>query len=205
MADGVSGLSAKRLGQLNRWIAVLFMIGAFLFALGCVLYLGAFQYDYVLDSVFFAGSIFFTAAASCQFYCSIGANKVVYVSALAQLFGTLMFNVNTFDAFFDLGWIEQDVLVWTPNIVGSILFQISGSLVLKDICKKFWCWHVQSMAWWIGIINFAGCVAFLISAGLSFVMPAPTLPIFAIWATAFTLFGACCFFVSALLLWRETA
>lgn len=186
------------------WIAILFMVGAFLFALGCILYLGALEHEYVLDSIFFAGSIFFTSAAGLQLHQSINANKVVLFSALSQFLGTLMFNVNTFDAFFDFGWIEQDLLVWTPNIVGSILFQISGSLAMKDICKKILCWDVQSTEWWICSINFAGCVAFLMSAVLSFVTPAPMPPIFAVWATLLTLLGASCFFISAFLMWRET-
>lgn len=204
MADRLVHAWIRRPQRPSWWIAILFMIGAALFALGCVLYLGNVEHEYVLDSIFFAGSIFFTAAASLQFHQSINANKIVLVSALTQLIGTVMFNANTFDAFFNFGWMEQDLLVWTPNIIGSILFQISGSLALRDICKQFWCWQVQRMEWWIAIINFAGCVAFLMSAVLSFVTPAPMPSNYAMWATIFTLLGACCFFISSFLMWRES-
>lgn len=187
--------------QLNWWIATLFMVGSALFALGCVLYLGAFEHEFLLDSVFFSGSLFFTAAAYCQFHLAFSGSKVSYWSALSQFIGTLMFNANTFDAFFNLGWIERDVLVWTPNIIGSTLFLISGSLAMRDICKHWWCWNFQNIDWWISVINFLGCVAFLISAVLSFVMPLHVSPINAIWATLFTLLGACCFFIGAFLMW----
>lgn len=191
--------------QLTWWIATLFMFGSALFALGCALYLGAVQHEFILDSIFFGGSLFFTSAAYCQFHQSIHCNKVVFYSALSQLIGTLLFNLNMFDAFFDLGWLEQDLLVWTPNILGSILFQISGTLAIKDICSKWWCWNIQNISWWIGSINFAGCVAFLMSAALSIALPDPVLPIYGIWATIFTLFGAVCFFVGAFLMWPEMA
>lgn len=190
---------------LNWWVAPLFMIGAALFALGCLLYLGDTKHELLLDSVFFAGSLFFTCAAYCQFHQALSANKIAFWSALSQFAGTLMFNMNTFDAFFNLGWIEQDLLVWTPNMLGSILFQISGSLAMFDICKRGWCWHFHSIEWWIGFVNFIGCVAFLISAVLAFVIPSPISTLMAIWATAFTLIGACCFFIGAFLMWPEMA
>lgn len=201
MADKVS--RSWQPDQLEWWIAVLFMIGAALFALGCVLYLVGVEHELILDSVFFIGSLFFTTAAYCQLCQSRNANRIVYWSALSQFIGTLMFNMNTFDAFFNLGWIEQDLLVWVPNIVGSVLFQISGALAMFDICKKVWCWNFHSAEWRMGFINFLGCVAFLISALLAFVIPSAISGLLAIWATIFTLIGACCFFVGAFLMWYD--
>lgn len=191
--------------QLTWWIANLFMIGSAFFALGCILYLSNIQHELILDSVFFTGSLFFTSAAFCQFRQSLNANKIIYYSALSQFIGTLMFNANTFDAFFNLGWIEHDLLVWTPNMLGSILFQLSGSLAMKDICKSWWCWKIQSIDWWIGSINFTGCVAFLISACLSFVSPSPISYALPVYATIFTLIGACCFFIGAFLMHPQMA
>lgn len=190
---------------LNWWIAFLFMIGAALFALGCVLYLGGFEHEIILDSTFFIGSLFFTSAAYCQFYQAIQANKIVFWSALSQFIGTLMFNMNTFDAFFNLDWIEQDLLVWTPNIIGSLLFQLSGSLAMYEMCKRWWCWHFHSTQWWMNFINFIGCVAFLVSAILSFATPPAVLPMLVTWATIFTLIGAGCFFIGASLIWMNMA
>lgn len=210
--------------QLNGWIATLFMIGAALFALGCVLYLAGSKNEFVLDSAFFIGSIFFTSAAYCQLHQSITQfdvaatwkqvlqqefecqpHHIAFLSAFSQFIGTLMFNINTFDAFFDLGWIEQDLLIWVPNILGSILFQISGCLAVYENGGRFWPSFKQNLNinWWIIFINFFGCVAFLLSALLAFVVPEPATSLFTTWSTSFTLFGACCFFVGAFLMWPQ--
>lgn len=55
------------------------------------------------------------------------------------------------------------------------------------------------------MINFAGCVAFMISAFMAFVRPNPIFDSLATWATIFTLTGAACFFVGAYLMWPEMA
>ena len=187
------------------WVATLFMIGSALFALGCLLFLGGVIHEFTIDVVFFSGSIFFTSAAFCQLKLTPRGNQLAYVAAVSQFIGTVLFNMNTFDAFFDLGWIGQDVLIWTPNILGSILFLLSGSLAMRDLCKRWWCWDVRSLGWWIGVINFAGCLAFLASALLSFVMPMPVSELHVTLATLCTLFGAVCFFIGAYLMWPDMA
>lgn len=203
------------------WIATLFMIGAAHFALGSMLYLGGFTHEYTLDSAFFLGSLFFTSAAFFQLHQAAKAKNsgdstpkgwplwrpesIGYWSALSQFIGTLFFNANTFDAFFDLNWFENEILVWTPNILGSILFQVSGTLAMYNICKRWWCWNFRSKNWWINAINFAGCIAFLISAVLAYVPPLPGSESHAMEATAFTLIGACCFFVGTYLMWSQLA
>ncbi|RLA17556.1 MAG: hypothetical protein DRQ56_09035, partial [Gammaproteobacteria bacterium] len=98
--------------QLNWWIATLFMVGAALFALGCVLYLASSKDELILELIFFVGSIFFTSAAYCQLHQSITLIGIVttwkqmlhqefevqphhigFLSAFSQFVGTLMFNV----------------------------------------------------------------------------------------------------------------
>lgn len=204
--------------KLNWWVATLFMIGAFHFALGCALFLSSFTHVYTLDTVFFIGSLFFTSAAFCQLYQETNTDRpkyrfwqlwrpdrIDYLAALTQFIGTLFFNANTFDAYFELNWIENELLVWTPNFLGSVLFQVSGTLAMFGVCKRWWCWDIRSLDWWINAINFTGCVAFLISAVLSFVPPPPEMENFAGPATVFTLIGACCFFWGALLMWPANA
>lgn len=187
------------------WVATLFMIGSALFALGCVLYLGGVSHAPTFDTVFFAGSIFFTVAAFCQLYQSPAGDQVAYWSAFSQFTGALLFNMNTFNAFFNLNWFAQDLLIWTPNIFGSVLFQVSGSLAILDTCKRWWCWDFESLNWWITAINFVGCAAFLISAILAFVVPSPGSDLHAVLSTVFTLIGAVCFFVGSYLMWPEMA
>lgn len=212
--------------QLNGWIANLFMVGSALFTLGCILYFGNIKNEFVLDLVFFTGSIFFTSAAYCQLHqatvlvdvaetwqqlihreLNYQPHHIAFLSAFSQFIGTLMFNMNTFDAFFDLDWFAQDLLVWTPNILGSILFQISGCLAVYELCNRWWCWpefqQHHDIHWWIIFINFMGCVAFMISALLAFSLPESVSDMMVTWSTIFTLFGACCFFMGAFLMWPE--
>lgn len=201
-------------GKLTWWIATLFMVGSSLFAWGSILFLQGYQNQFLNGVVFFIGSIFFTSAAYCQYYQSINTGagprkwfswKVAGIgtwAALTQFVGTVLFNFNTFDAFLNLGWLGQDLLIWAPDILGSILFQVSGTLAMFEISRRWWCMKKLTLGWWIGIINFLGCVTFLISACLAFVTPHP-LHDLAGWATVFTLLGAICFFVGSYLMLPE--
>jgi hypothetical protein len=83
--------------------------------------------------------------------------------------GTLLFNANTFDAMLPgLGWLQQDLAVWIPDFVGSILFLASGYLAFGETCHTYWAWKPQSLSWWITFTNLFGCVAFMISAFFAF-------------------------------------
>jgi hypothetical protein len=212
-------------GKLNWWIAVLFMIGSFGFILGSVLFLAGYSNSRVINTTFFLGSVFFTSAGYSQYHQSINAMTTVGLDSpggkrkwfalqpgridfwvtFSQFLGTIMFNLNTFDAFLGLGWFGQDLTIWVPDMVGSVLFQISGTLAVFEICQGVWCWQRRSLSWWITMINFIGCVAFLISALMAFVRPHPIFENLATWATIFTLIGAVCFFVGAYLMWPEMA
>lgn len=209
--------------QLNWWIAVLFMIGAAHFITGSILFLSGTEHFFILNLIFFIGSLFFTTAAYCQYHQSINANshvggnvpqskrkwvawqpdRIDFWVTFTQFVGTLLFNVNTFDAFLSLDWIGQNLLIWMPDMIGSILFQISGTLAVFEICHRWWCCRFRSIDWWMAIINFVGCVAFFISALFAFVRPSPVHTDLAMWATIFTLIGAICFFVGAYLIWPE--
>jgi hypothetical protein len=209
--------------SLNWWIAVLFMIGASCFILGSLLVLAGVSAALLIDLIFFVGSIFFTSAGYSQYNQSINAATSVGISSephkrtwvawqpgridfwvtFSQLLGTIAFNFSTFDAFLDLGWFGYDLTVWVPDMLGSILFLISGTLAVFEICPHFWCSQSRSFGWWITEINFVGCVAFMISAILAFARPDPILDNLAVYATIFTLIGAVCFFTGAYLMWPE--
>ncbi len=217
-----------RPSSLNWWIAVLFMIGAWHFISGSLLVMIGFPYIYLIDLVFFSGSIFFTSAGYSQYNQAINAPEVLdsqgrgsgdrkrryfawqpdrigFWSTFPQFLGTLAFNISTAAAFISVQWLGYDLLVWKPDYVGSILFLLSGVAAVLEYCHRFWCWKKQDLTWWIVIINFIGCVAFMIAAFMSFVRPDPLFDNLATWATIFTLIGAICFFVGAYLMWPEMA
>jgi hypothetical protein len=224
-------------GELNWWIGVVFALGSSLFALGGTLTLvpdlaSAWSLDSpTVNAIFFAGSIPFTTAAFLQLFQTANmaefANHdkpaaarrvwlgwrprdIGWLSSALQFAGTLLFNLNTFDAMLSgLNWIQQDRAVWLPDFVGSILFLVSGYLAFIETCHAHWAWKPCSLSWWITFANLLGCVAFMISAVFAFVpqhspeFGAATVSI------AFTSIGAIGFLVGSLLmlpeiLWAQT-
>ena len=147
--------------------------------------------------VFFVGSVFFTLAAGLELReatLRLGrwASNPSWWSAAIQFAGTLLFNVNTFDAMLDgLSTQQQNRLVFAPDVFGSACFLASGLLAYRAATGP-----ETTMA----AVNLAGCVLFGISALASFVVPSTgsILDLAAVnWCTSL---GALCFFIGALML-----
>ena len=219
--------------QLNWWIGVIFAAGSLLFMLGSILSLAPeLATNWSLEAtqingIFFLGSIPFTTAAYLQLFQAANAGEfspqgrraprsivwfgwfprnIGWLSCALQFPGTVLFNVNTFDAMLPgLTWLQQDLVIWAPNFVGSVLFLASGYLAFIETCHAYWAWKPASISWWITFVNFFGCVGFMISALFAFVLP--RLPSFdaATISVAFTLIGAIGFLIGSLLMLPETA
>jgi hypothetical protein len=147
--------------------------------------------------VFFAGSVFFTFAAALELReatLRLGrwASNRSWWSAAIQFVGTLLFNLNTFDAMKDsLSAEQENRLVFAPDLFGSTCFLVSGALAYRAATGP----ELRMAA-----VNLAGCVLFGISALASYVVPSTgsVLDLAAVnWCTAL---GALCFFVGALML-----
>jgi hypothetical protein len=222
-------------GTLNWWIGTVFALGSFLFGLGSVLSLypemaRAFGLDATgVNLVYFAGSIPFTTAAYLQLYQAANAGEVSredgrvtpprrraifgwkprdvgWLSCALQFPGTVLFNFNTFDAVLPgLDWAGQDLVVWLPNVVGSVLFLASGYLAFIETCHGFWRWEPGSLSWWVTLTNLAGCLGFMASALFAFVPPSGLSAMAALLATVFTLAGAVGFFIGSVLMLPEAA
>jgi hypothetical protein len=215
--------------QLNWWIGVIFAVGSSLFALGCLLFLypslavAWSVSESQANAVFFMGSIPFTTAAYLQLYQAANAGPFAdgrparrlwigwqpgdagWLSCALQFVGTVLFNFNTFDAMIPgLSWWEQDLSVWVPNVLGSILFLSSGYLAWIEVCHSHWTWDPEHISWWVGGVNLLGCIAFMISAVFAFVPEQPFAFDAMTLSLLFTLLGAICFLVGALLLLPET-
>ncbi len=63
--------------SLNWWIALLFMIGSWHFISGSLLVLAGYTNQYLIDLIFFSGSIFFTSAGYSQYYQAINAPETL--------------------------------------------------------------------------------------------------------------------------------
>jgi hypothetical protein len=216
--------------RLGWWIAVLFAIGSCHFLVGALAATWpdaappALRDAGTVGLVFFVGSIFFTGAAWLQWLEALNGDVATaleaaprrwrwfgwrprnlgYLASAVQLVGTILFNFNTADAMLPaLGWREQDLLIWTPNMLGSICFLVSSYLAYAEVSQGSASFAPRSLSWWITIVNLAGSVAFQISALDSFVGPHGTSPELLFWSTLMTAVGAVCFLVGAYLLVPE--
>ncbi len=177
------------------WIAVLFMVGSALFALGSAPFYSELVEPQVVGVTFFAGSIFFTSAALLQFWEARRSGGLERWAAAVQLVGTLFFNVTTFTAMNDaLSTKQEDLRVWAPDALGSICFLVASALALYPV------WGRRDTPWRIAALNMLGSVFFGISAVASWVVP-DTGELLNTQATnTFTFLGAVCFLAGAWLL-----
>ena len=86
---------------------------------------------------------------------------------------------------------------------GAEIVDLAGEPHDREKHMSYFVWATRELNWWITIINFIGCVAFLLSAFMAFVRPQPISDNLATWATVFTLIGALSFFTGAYLMWPE--
>lgn len=216
-------------GRLAWWIAVLFIIGSSCFALGSFAsnwpqYLSPeFSGSGVINAVFFVGSLFFTSAAGLQLLEAINGDvtdidrsgrhwrwfgwkphNAGYSASLIQFIGTVLFNFNTADVMIaGLDWVGEDVLVWTPDVIGSACFLIASYLALIEVSHRFSSVEPRQVGWWISALNMLGSVAFMLAAVFTFFLPPSAEMEWAWGANFFTLVGAACFFTASYLMIPE--
>lgn len=216
--------------QLSWWIGILFAVGASLFATGAAstawpaVAPSAVLAPGRITTVFFVGSLFFTTAAWLQWLQALNndvseafgerpgtwrwfgwlPHNLGYLASAAQLVGTLLFNVSTADAALpDLTWRQEDLLVWTPNMLGCLCFLVASLLALVEVTHGAVVFAPRSVSWWIAVINLAGSIAFQVSAAYAVARPTPAGPDALFWSNAYTWLGAMCFFLGAYLMIPE--
>lgn len=203
-------------GELGWWIAVLFMGGAFLFALGSFpLYSQLVDPD-VVGVTFVLGSVLFTSAAYCQFVQVVNGvrragsrvrliawqpRRILWWATAVQLIGTLLFNFNTIDSMIEgLTTEETNRLVWAPDIFGSIAFLIASHLAWVDVCDGWWEVRRDDADWWAAGLNYVGSMFFMLAALASVVLPTTGESLNTTLVNSGTFLGAVCFFVGAYVL-----
>jgi len=210
--------------RLGWWIAVLFMVGAFLFALGSFPPYADRVDPRIVGVTYFVGSRVFTSAGYLQYVQPINAAEGVRVSATragrrllawqprridwwsasVQSVGTVLFNISTFSALdATFSQQQQERLVWAPDMLGSIAFMVASTLAWLEVCDGWWRWSPGDTSWRIVALNLGGSMAFQFSAIAAFIRPATgelvSLPI----ANLGTFVGAVGFFLGAALLIPE--
>ncbi|HXS47605.1 MAG TPA: hypothetical protein VN756_09090 [Solirubrobacterales bacterium] len=207
---------ARRLRLVNATAATAFVVGGLLFALGAALaQVGAAPSLYL--SVYLVGGMFFSSGGYASVvqvvnepgepgglaprrwrWWSREPDRLAWLSAAILFTGTLVFAINLADSFIEgLGAVAEDRLVWSPDIVGCLLFLISGHMAMVGIAggwRRFW--RCRDLGWWIVAGNQLGSVLFMVAAVASFVRPSSGDELAIGLANWGTLTGALCFAVA---------
>ncbi|MEX0386539.1 hypothetical protein [Spiribacter onubensis] len=207
----------------NAGMAGFFAVGSVLFMLGAALSLFPNPLSPTqIAIVFFAGSIPFTIGGFLQNFQAANATdfspsgdgkprrrlhpvgwrpeSLGWLSTVTQFIGTVAFNFNTFDAIHPIiGWYDQDITIWVPGMIGSILFLVSGYLAFMETSHGFWSWRPASLDWWIVTVNLLGCIFFMTAAITAFIPDGSAPEWLGIVANSHLWLGGACFFIAALL------
>lgn len=201
------------------WTGALFAVGSTCFLLAALASLWSSTPRPAIGVTYFAGSLCFTGAAYLQHWTAVREvegplpapgsllhpatwprRHVDVVATFVQLVGTVLFNVNTFDAMeAHLTARQSDLRVWAPDAIGSICFLIASQLAFSGTCRRWVGFRPRERDWWIAAVNLLGSIAFGISAVASLVLPSGEAVSETI-ANAMTAAGAAGFLVGALLL-----
>ena len=200
------------------WIAVLFIIGSTLFALGAVPYYSEAVGLRATALTFFIGSVFFTSAAFLQYRESVDGvpavdipqdrrfwvwapGNVGWLACAVQFAGTLWFNWSTGNAVrVNLDAAAEDQRVWRPDALGSIAFLVASGLAWMDALATSSMGSRKPRLWWIAVANLLGSIAFGVSAVAGYVVPTSDDVWNAEVSNLGTLVGAICFLIGAILL-----
>jgi hypothetical protein len=221
----LSSLFTYKPQLLTWWIGVLFIIGSACFMAGSIMYLhfeASFS-TFSINLTFFIGSLFFTSAAYGQYLEAINADisneadlekkdrewiwfawrakNLGFLSSVSQLIGTLLFNIDTFDGLLShLTTLQEDILIWVPNMIGSFLFLTASFFAWLEVYQDKNVKAFISVTWWIIWINILGSVFFQLSALKSYINLESGEAVNGILSSNYTLYGAACFLIGAYLL-----
>jgi hypothetical protein len=197
-------------------IAVLFIVGSSLFAIGSFPPYSQLVDGRVVGITFVIGSLFFTSAAYASVVQVINTDGAsgetpkrwswsprgpLWWATVVQLVGTLFFNVNTVLAMVTTFTVEEtNRLVWAPDFLGCIAFLVASHLAWMQLGGTFWFRDAADPAWWSSLLNYVGSVFFMASAIAALTLPTTGEPINTAVVNSGTFLGAICFLVGAYLL-----
>jgi hypothetical protein len=99
----------------------------------------------------------------------------------------------------DLTIAQEHRLVWSPEVVGCVLFLVSGQVAITEIWRDRERGERVDLGWWIVLTNQLGSVLFMVAAVAAFVRPATGDELAVGVANWGTLTGALCFAVAGAL------
>lgn len=220
MRPAIASVRIPRPSALRRANAVAagaFLVGGSLFAIGAALAQADIGGPRLAAVVYMVGGVFFSTGGYASVVLAINAPhrrrdgtwgrapwrwwarepaNYDYLAAAVLFAGTLIFAINLVDSLIgDLTAAQEDRLVWSPDIIGCLLFLISGHLAMVDIAGSWWKVKGEGLGWWIVFVNQVGSVLFMVSAVASFVRADGDMIAVGI-ANWGTLTGALCFAVA---------
>lgn len=176
--------------SLTWWIAVVFTVGSLFFVAGA---LGAVTGPtrWWPNLLYFVGSLLFTAGAGLQLGEALRAGRDVvrapsaprprlrhwfllpgrldWNATVIQLTGTVLFNVNCFyGMYMSLTYDQEDVRVWVPSTVASLLFVTASHLAFVEAEGAWLAWRPRELEWWITAGSLLGSLGFLVSSVAGF-------------------------------------
>lgn len=174
----------RRLELTNRIAATAFVVGGSLFCLGALLAQAHVGGPRLAGAVFLAGGVFFTTGGYTSVllaanghggawrWWSFEPRRLDWASAFVLFVGTLYFGVSLLAALIgDLTTAQEHRLVWSPEVVGCVLFLVSGHLALLQLRRQRRTGEDSSLDWWIAIVNQVGSALFMVAAIAAFVRP----------------------------------
>ncbi len=204
-----------RLRSDNVVASIAFMIGGSLFALGAAVAQIGSGNAATSASIYLAGGVFFSTGGYTSLLLAINSPadrerwhwwsyeplRLDWLSAFVLFAGTLVFAIGLVDAFIEgLSTRQVNRLIWTPDLVGCILFLISGRLAFEAFGETGSRLRPRrDLAWWVAAVNQLGSVLFLISAFAAFIRPATASAVNVDVANWGTLTGALCFAIAGLM------
>ena len=91
-------------------------------------------------------------------------------------------------------------VIWTPEVVGCVLFLVSGHLAMVETCHRFRpCFRRRDLGWSIVVINQIGSILFMVAALAAFIRPETSSEVNVDIANWGTLTGALCFAVGGVM------
>ncbi|HET9592849.1 MAG TPA: hypothetical protein VFP17_08035 [Solirubrobacterales bacterium] len=176
--------AGRRLEITNAVAATAFVIGGSLFCLGAVLAQAHVGGPRLAAGVFLAGGVFFTTGGYSSVLLASNARgakwrwwsteptRLEWASAVALFVGTLYFGGSLLAALIgDLTTAQEHRLVWSPEVIGCVLFLVSGHLALVQLRRERREGGGTGLGWWIAVVNQVGSALFMAAAIAAFVRP----------------------------------
>ena len=185
---------AIRLIRVNAVAGASFAIGGALFTLGAVLAQLSAASITTIELVFLCGGVFFSTGGYASIVQEVNSPRSIdadgllaqtrwrwwayepmrpgWVSAFVLFVGTLAFAISLVDAFLtNLDTRQENHLIWAPEMLGCVLFLVSGHVAIQEVCHGRFRLMPRSLGWWVVSVNQLGSILFFLAGLAAYIRP----------------------------------